>query len=50
MRIDIERHVNTCDTYQKFKLTDIKKYGKLPLKDNTAPDPLEDVQVDLIGP
>ena len=50
MRIDIERHVVTCDTCQKFKLTAKKKYGKLPLKDNVAPEPFEDVQVDLIGP
>lgn len=50
MRIDIERHVAACDTCQKFKVTDIKKYGKLSLKDNAALEPFEDVQVDLIGP
>jgi hypothetical protein len=46
----VESLVGTCDTYQKCKITAMKKYGKIPLPVSATISPWEEVHVDLIGP
>ena len=50
MKQDIENFVHRCETCQKYKTTGIKKYGKLPLKDNVSQESLDEVHMDLVGP
>ena len=50
MKRDVEYFVSTCVKCQKFKRTAQKKYAKLPLRDDIAPEPFHTLQVDLIGP
>ena len=48
----IKRYIKKCPKCQKFKLTGIKKYGKVPLpdQDNSYTMPFHMVQVDMVGP
>ena len=50
MKCDVENFVSTFVNCQKFKKTEQKKYAKLPLRDDIAPEPFYTLQVDLIGP
>ena len=50
MKEDINDFASTCKKCQKYKKTALKKYGKLPVRNDIAPDPFHTVQIDLIGP
>ena len=48
----IKQYIKKCPKCQMFKLTGVKKYGKIPLSDDNDNDliPFHTVQVDMIGP
>ena len=48
----VKKYVKKCPKCQKFKLTGVKKYGKVPLpdEDDSYMLPFHTVQVDMIGP
>ena len=48
----VKSHVKKCPKCQKFKLTGVKKYGKVPLSDadDSYSTPFHTVQVDMVGP
>ena len=50
MKNDVRKFVDSCEKCQKFKKTAVKKYAKLPMRNDISPDPFHTVQVDLIGP
>ena len=48
---DIKRHVKKCSICQKSKITGVKKYGKIPLIQDSDPvPPFHTVHLDMIGP
>ena len=50
MKNNVSKFVSSCDKCQKFKKTAVKKYAKLPVRNDISPEPFHTVQVDLIGP
>jgi hypothetical protein len=46
----VEKMVKKCQVCQQFKITAVRKYGKIPLPRNNSILPWEEVHVDLIGP
>ena len=50
MKDHIHKFVQKCPYCQAYKKTGVKKYGKLPIKDNISLAPFDTVSVDLIGP
>ena len=48
----IKKYIKKCPKCQMFKITGVKKYGKIPLPDNNDTDtiPFHTIQVDMIGP
>ena len=47
---EIGRFVSSCDICQRFKITGIKSYGKVPMKDEEQAEPWETIHIDLAGP
>jgi hypothetical protein len=46
---DVVKHVKKCQVCQQYKITAIKKYGKIPLPKIDTLLPWEEVHVDLMG-
>jgi transposase InsO family protein len=42
--------VKNCTVCQSYKITAVKKYGKIPLPKSTTIKPWEEVHVDMVGP
>ena len=48
---EVKRFVRKCDKCQKFKITGVKKYGKIPLlQEEESLTPFDVVHLDMIGP
>ena len=48
---DVKRHVKSCAKCQRFKITGVKNYGKIPLVvDDGCQAPFDVVHLDMIGP
>jgi hypothetical protein len=47
---DIATYMKNCTVCQSYKITAVKKYGKIPLPRSTTIKPWEEVHVDMIGP
>jgi hypothetical protein len=47
---DIATYVKNCTVCQSYKITAVKKYGKIPLPKSTTIKPWEEVHVDMVGP
>jgi transposase InsO family protein len=47
---DIQTYVKNCSICQTYKITAVKKYGKIPLPRSPTIKPWEEVHVDMIGP
>jgi transposase InsO family protein len=47
---DIATYVKNCTICQSYKITAVKKYGKIPLPKSTTIKPWEEVHVDMVGP
>ena len=48
---DANRYVKKCDTYQKYKITGVKKYGKVSIIEDSLMVPsFSTVHLDIIGP
>ena len=48
----IKKYIQRCSVCQKWKITGVKKYGKIPLPDSaeSSVPPFHTVHVDMIGP
>jgi hypothetical protein len=47
---DIRAYIKKCSICQTYKITAVKKYGKIPLPRSPTIKPWEEVHVDMIGP
>ena len=48
---DVKRHIKKCSLCQKYKITGVKKYGKVPIvSEPQLVPPFNTVHVDMIGP
>ena len=49
-REDVRNYVKNCDECQRYKATNKKHFGKIPLKEETKQNAFDTLTVDLYGP